>query len=166
LARQVIEKSTPGFDQVVSRFGNNILDEDGNIDRAKLATIVFSEQKSLEDLENIIHPLVREETNRIMGRQTPETIIINEIPLLLEKQMQSLFDYLVIVISSEKNRLARLVNNGFTQDQVKARMSKQVDDETRKASADYLIVNDGDKNQLEKDVEKIWQSLQERKFQS
>lgn len=166
LARQVIEKSTPGFDQVVSRFGNNILDEDGNIDRAKLATIVFSEQKSLEDLENIIHPLVREETNRIMDRQTPETIIINEIPLLLEKQMQSLFDYLVIVISSEKNRLARLVNNGFTQDQVKARMSKQVDDETRKASADYLIVNDGDKNQLEKDVEKIWQSLQERKFQS
>ena len=166
LARQVIEKSTPGFDKVVSRFGNNILDEDGNIDRAKLATIVFSEQKSLEDLENIIHPLVREETNRIMGRQTPETIIINEIPLLLEKQMQSLFDYLVIVISSEKNRLARLVNNGFTQDQVKARMAKQVDDETRRASADYLIINDGDINQLENDVEKIWQSLQERKFQS
>lgn len=166
LARQVIEKSTPGFDKVVSRFGNNILDEDGNIDRAKLATIVFSEQKSLEDLENIIHPLVREETNQIMGRQTPETIIINEIPLLLEKQMQSLFDCLIIVISSEKNRLARLVNNGFTQDQVKARMSKQVDDETRKASADYLIVNDGDKDQLDKDVEKIWQSLQERKFQS
>jgi len=166
LARQVIEKSTPGFDKVVSRFGNNILDEDGNIDRAKLATIVFSEQKSLEDLENIIHPLVREETNRIMSRQTPETIIINEIPLLLEKQMQSLFDCLIIVISSEKNRLARLVNNGFTQDQVKARMAKQVDDETRKASADYLIVNDGDKDQLDKDVEKIWQSLQERKFQS
>jgi dephospho-CoA kinase len=166
LARQVIEKSTPGFDKVVSRFGNNILDEDGNIDRAKLATIVFSEQKSLEDLENIIHPLVREETNRIISRQTPETIIINEIPLLLEKQMQSLFDCLIIVISSEKNRLARLVNNGFTQDQVKARMAKQVDDETRKASADYLIVNDGDLNQLEKDVEKIWQSLQERKFQS
>jgi dephospho-CoA kinase len=166
LARQVIEKSTPGFDKVVSRFGNNILDEDDNIDRAKLATIVFSEQKSLEDLENIIHPLVREETNRIISRQTPETIIINEIPLLLEKQMQSLFDCLIIVISSEKNRLARLVNNGFTQDQVKARMAKQVDDETRKASADYLIVNDGDLNQLENYVEKIWQSLQERKFQS
>lgn len=166
LARQVIEKSTPGFDQVVSRFGNIILDKEGKIDRAKLAAIVFSEQKLLEDLENIIHPLVREETNRIMDRQTPETIIINEIPLLLEKQMQSLFDYLVIVMSSEKNRLARLVNNGFTQDQVKARMSKQVDNETRKASADYLIVNDGDFNQLEKDVEKIWQSLQERKFQS
>jgi dephospho-CoA kinase len=166
IARQVIEKTTSGFDQVVSRFGNSILDNEGNIDRAKLAAIVFSEQKSLVDLEKIIHPLVRQETNRIMDRQTPETIIINEIPLLLEKNMQSLFDYLVIVISSEKNRLSRLVNNGFTQDQVKARMAKQVDDETRRASADYLIINDGDVNQLENDVEKIWQSLQERKFNS
>ena len=166
LARQVIEKSTSGFDQVVSRFGENILDTNGEIDRAKLAAIVFNDQKALTDLENIIHPLVREKSNQIMKEQTPETIIVNEIPLLLEKGMQPLFDFLVIVISSEKNRLARLINSGFTQEQVLARMSKQVDDETRKASADFLIVNDGNLDQLEIDVEKIWQTLQERKFQS
>ena len=166
LARQVIEKSTAGFDQVVSRFGENILDTNGEIDRAKLAAIVFNDQESLTDLENIIHPLVREKSNQIMKEQTPETIIVNEIPLLLEKGMQPLFDFLVIVISSEKNRLARLINSGFTKEQVLARMSKQVDDETRKASADFLIVNDGNLDQLEVDVEKIWQTLQERKFQS
>ena len=166
LARQVIEKSTAGFDQVVSRFGENILDTNGEIDRAKLAAIVFNDQESLTELENIIHPLVREKSNQIMNEQTPETIIVNEIPLLLEKGMQPLFDFLVIVISSEKNRLARLINSGFTKDQVLARMSKQVDDETRKASADFLIVNDGNLDQLEVDVEKIWQTLQERKFQS
>jgi dephospho-CoA kinase len=166
LARQVIEKSTAGFDQVVSRFGENILDTNGDIDRAKLAAIVFNDQESLTDLENIIHPLVREKSNQIMKEQTPETIIVNEIPLLLEKGMQPLFDFLVIVISSEKNRLARLINSGFTKEQVLARMSKQVDDETRKASADFLIVNDGNLDQLEVDVEKIWQTLQERKFQS
>lgn len=166
LARQVIEKSTSGFDQVVSRFGENILDANGEIDRAKLAAIVFNDQELLTDLENIIHPLVREKSNQIMNEQTPETIIVNEIPLLLEKGMQPLFDFLVIVISSEKNRLARLINSGFTKEQVLARMSKQVDDETRKASADFLIVNDGNLDQLEIDVEKIWQTLQERKFQS
>jgi dephospho-CoA kinase len=166
LARQVIEKSTAGFDQVVSRFGENILDTNGKINRAKLAAIVFNDQESLTDLENIIHPLVREKSNQIMNEQTPETIIVNEIPLLLEKGMQPLFDFLVIVISSEKNRLARLINSGFTKEQVLARMSKQVDDETRKASADFLIVNDGNLDQLEVDVEKIWQTLQERKFQS
>jgi dephospho-CoA kinase len=166
LARQVIEKSTAGFDQVVSRFGENILDTNGKINRAKLAAIVFNDQESLTDLENIIHPLVREKSNQIMKEQTPETIIVIEIPLLLEKGMQPLFDFLVIVISSEKNRLARLINSGFTKEQVLARMSKQVDDETRKASADFLIVNDGNLDQLEVDVEKIWQTLQERKFQS
>ena len=166
LARQVIEKSTAGFDQVVSRFGENILDTNGKINRAKLAAIVFNDQESLTELENIIHPLVREKSNQIMNEQTPETIIVNEIPLLLEKGMQPLFDFLVIVISSEKNRLARLINSGFTKEQVLARMSKQVDDETRKASADFLIVNDGNLDQLEVDVEKIWQTLQERKFQS
>ena len=166
LARQVIEKSTSGFNQVVSRFGENILDTNGEIDRAKLAAIVFNDQESLTVLENIIHPLVREKSNQIMNEQTPETIIVNEIPLLLEKGMQPLFDFLVIVISSEKNRLARLINSGFTQEQVLARMSKQVDDETRKASADFLIVNDGNLDQLEVDVDKIWQTLQERKFQS
>jgi dephospho-CoA kinase len=166
LARQVIEKSSAGFNQVVSRFGRNILDSNGDIDRAKLAAIVFNEQKSLTDLENIIHPLVREKSNQIMNKQNPETIIVNEIPLLLEKGMQPLFDFLVIVISSEKNRLARLINSGFTKEQVLARMSKQVDDETRKASADFLIVNDGNLDQLEVDVAKIWQTLQERKFKS
>lgn len=166
LARQVIEKSTSGFNQVVSRFGENILDTNGEIDRAKLAAIVFNDQESLTVLENIIHPLVREKSNQIMNEQTPETIIVNEIPLLLEKGMQPLFDFLVIVISSEKNRLARLINSGFTQEQVLARMSKQVDDETRRASADFLIVNDGNLDQLEVDVDKIWQTLQERKFQS
>ena len=166
LARQVIEKSTAGFDQVVSRFGENILDTNGKINRAKLAAIVFNDQESLTDLENIIHPLVREKSNQIMKEQTPETIIVIEIPLLLEKGMQPLFDFLVIVISSEKNRLARLINSGCTKEQVLARMSKQVDDETRKASADFLIVNDGNLDQLEVDVEKIWQTLQERKFQS
>jgi dephospho-CoA kinase len=166
LARQVIEPQTPGFNKVISRFGNEILSDSGNIDRAKLAQIVFKDDKALKDLENIIHPLVRERTNQIMSQQTAETIIVNEIPLLLEKQMQSLFDFLVIVISSEKNRIERLSQKGISEEQSRARMSKQVDDDTRKAAADFLIINDGNFEQLENDVQKIWQTLQERNFKS
>ena len=166
LARQVIEHDSPGFQKVVALFGPEIVDQDQNIDRTKLAQIVFSNDQALKDLENIIHPLVRDKTNEIMDKQTPETIIVNEVPLLLEKQMQSIYDFLVIVISSEKNRLARLVDNGINLEQAKARMAKQVDDEARKAAADFLIVNDGSLEQLEADVQKIWQTLQERKYQS
>ena len=166
LARQVIEHDSPGFQKVVALFGPEIVDQDQNIDRTKLAQIVFNNDQALKDLENIIHPLVRDKTNEIMDKQTPETIIVNEVPLLLEKQMQSIYDFIVIVISSEKNRLARLADNGINLEQAKARMAKQVDDEARKVAADFLIVNDGSLEQLEVDVQKIWQTLQERKYQS
>jgi len=166
LARQVIEPETPGQKKVISRFGIEILNDKGSIDRAKLAQIVFKDDVALKDLENIVHPLVRERTNQLMSEQTSETIIINEIPLLLEKNMESLFDFLVIVISSEKNRLERLLQRGVSEDQAKARMAKQVDDQARKAAADFLIVNDGNLDQLDADVQKIWQTLQERNFKS
>jgi dephospho-CoA kinase len=166
LARQVIEPQTPGFQQVVDRFGKDFINSDGYIDRGKLAQIVFQDDAALKDLENIIHPLVRNRTNQIIEQHTSETIIINEIPLLLEKKMESLFDFLVIVISSEKNRLERLSKRGLTKEQASARMAKQVSDEQRKAAADFLIVNDGNLDQLEADVQKIWQTLQERSFKS
>jgi dephospho-CoA kinase len=166
LARQVIEPQTPGFQQVVDRFGKDFINSDGYIDRAKLAQVVFLDDAALKDLENIIHPLVRNKTNQIIEQHTSETIIVNEIPLLLEKKMESLFDFLVIVISSEKNRLERLIKRGLTNEQAIARMAKQVTDEERKAAADFLIVNDGNLDQLEADVQKIWQTLQERSFKS
>ena len=166
LARQVIEPQTPGFQQVIARFGKEFVNSEGYIDRAKLAQIVFSDDAALKDLENIIHPLVRNKTNQIIDQHTSETIIINEIPLLLEKKMESLFDFLVIVISSEKNRLERLAQRGLTKDQATARIAKQVSDDERKAAADFLIVNDGNLDQLDADVENIWQTLQERSFKS
>jgi len=166
LARQVIEPETSGYEQVLSRFGKEIVNDKGSIDRAKLAQLVFNDDVALKDLENIIHPLVRERTNKLMSAQTPETIIVNEIPLLLEKKMESLFDFLVIVISNEKNRLERLYQKGLTEDQAKARIAKQVNDDARKAAADFLIVNDGNLDQLDTDVQKIWQTLQERNFKS
>ena len=166
LARQVIEPQTPGFQQVIDRFGKDFVNSEGYIDRAKMAQIVFQDDAALKDLENIVHPLVRSRTNQIIDQHTSETIIVNEIPLLLEKKMESLFDFLVIVISSEKNRLERLAQRGLTTEQATARMSKQVSDDERKAAADFLIVNDGNLDQLEADVEKIWQTLQERSFKS
>ena len=166
LARQVIEPNTPGFQKVLSRFGNQILQENGSIDRQKLAQIVFNDQNSLKDLEEIIHPLVRNKTNELINSQTQETIVVNEVPLLLEKKMEKMFDFLVVVISSEKNRINRLQKRGISEPEAKKRMSLQVSDEVRKSSADFLITNDGNIDQLEADVAKVWQALLERKFKS
>ena len=166
LARQVIEPNTPGFQKVLSRFGNQILQENGSIDRQKLAQIVFNDKNSLKDLEEIIHPLVRNKTSELIDSQTQETIVVNEVPLLLEKKMEKMFDFLVVVISSEKNRINRLQKRGISEPEAKKRMSLQVSDEARKSSADFLITNDGNIDQLEADVAKVWQALLERKFKS
>lgn len=166
LARQVIEPNTPGFQKVLSRFGNQILQENGSIDRQKLAQIVFNDQNSLKDLEEIIHPLVRNKTNELIDSQTQETIVVNEVPLLLEKKMEKMFDFLVVVISSDKNRINRLQKRGISEPEAKKRMSLQVSDEARKSLADFLITNDGNIDQLEADVAKVWQALLERKFKS
>ncbi|MFM8212236.1 MAG: dephospho-CoA kinase [Actinomycetes bacterium] len=166
LARQVIEPNTTGFQKVLSRFGNQILQENGSIDRTKLAQIVFNDQSALKDLEEIIHPLVRNKTNEIIDAQTQETIVVNEVPLLLEKNMENLFDFLVVIISSEKNRINRLLKRGISEIDAKKRMKLQVSDEQRKTSADFLIANDGNIEQLEADVSKVWQALLERKFKS
>ncbi len=166
LARQVIEPNTPGFQKVLSRFGNQILQENGSIDRQKLAQIVFNDKNALKDLEDIIHPLVRSKTNELIDSQTQETIVVNEVPLLLEKNMNSLFDFLVIVVSNEKNRLNRLHKRGISEDEAKKRILLQVSDEQRKSAADFLISNDGTIGQLQADVAKVWQALLERKFKS
>lgn len=166
LARQVIEPNTPGFQKVLSRFGNQILQENGSIDRQKLAQIVFNDNNALKDLEDIIHPLVRGKTNELIDSQTQETIVVNEVPLLLEKNMNSLFDFLVIVVSNEKNRLNRLLKRGISEEEAKKRILLQVSDEQRKSAADFLISNDGTIDQLQADVAKVWQALLERKFKS
>ena len=166
LARQVIEPNTPGYQKVLSRFGNQILQDNGSIDRHKLAQIVFNDPKALKELEEIIHPLVRNKTNDLIDSQTQETIVVNEVPLLLEKKMENLFDFLVVVVSSEKNRINRLLKRGISEEEAKKRMKLQVSDEQRKSSADFLISNDGNIEQLEADVSKVWQALSERKFKS
>ncbi len=166
LSRQVIEPNTPGFQKVLSRFGNQILQENGSIDRQKLAQIVFNDKSALKDLEDIVHPLVRSKTNEMIDAQTQETIVVNEIPLLLEKNMENLFDFLVVVVSSEKNRINRLIKRGLSEEEAKKRMALQVSDEIRKSSADFLISNDGNLEQLQADVSKVWQALLERKFKS
>ena len=166
LARQVIEPNTPGFQKVLSRFGNQILQENGSIDRQKLAQIVFNDKNALKDLEDIIHPLVRGKTDELIDSQTQETIVVNEVPLLLEKNMNSLYDFLVILVSNEKNRLNRLHKRGISEDEAKKRILLQVSDEQRKSAADFLISNDGTIDQLQADVAKVWQALLERKFKS
>jgi dephospho-CoA kinase len=165
LARQAIEKGSPGFDEVVSTFGNEIL-SDGEIDRQRLGTIVFKDAAKRKQLEAIVHPRVQEAlANKIKGL-SPGDILIYEIPLLAETGSAKKFDYVITVESDIENRLDRLFERGLEEDEAQRRIDAQASQSEREAVADYVIVNDGERADLFGEVAKVWEGeLQPRLVQ-
>jgi dephospho-CoA kinase len=160
LSRDVIERGTPGFERVVARFGDEVLTE-GNIDRKKLAEVVFNDSRARLDLEEIIHPLVRLALNKVVVTAKDKEIVINQIPLLVETGGAERFNKVIVVHSSEEVRRERLRARGMFGSDIDARITAQASDEERLAIADYLIRNDGSRDDLLRQVEEIYEQLQE-----
>lgn len=156
LSRDVIERGTPGFDEVVARFGDVIL-VDGEISRSKLAEIVFVDEKARKDLESIIHPRVREIAERVVARAPEDAIVINEIPLLFETQGQGRFDLVITVEASDESRTKRLIDRGLKSYQIEIRISAQASRAERESISDYVIENDEGLEELERKVRMLWE---------
>lgn len=156
LARIVIERGSEGFDEVVARFGETIL-ANGDINRKALAEIVFSDPSAKSDLEGIIHPRVQKLFSQALIDNDPATNLIYEIPLLVETDAASKFDFIVTVEADEELRIERLLARGMFISDIKARLANQVPPEARIAIADAVIVNDGDEDHLLRQVENLWE---------
>ena len=156
LARDVIERGTEGFDEILVRFGDDVLRE-GNLDRAKLAEIVFSDDIARKDLEAITHPKIRAAFDEVVAGLAPEAILVSQIPLLAESDYPYPFDFVVTVSASEDTRRARLINRGMKDYQVTQRMQAQATDAQRAAVADAILVNDGSEDDLLRHVENLYE---------
>jgi dephospho-CoA kinase len=165
LARQAIEKGSPGFSEVVSAFGEEILN-DGEIDRQRLGTIVFKDAAKRKQLEAIVHPRVQEALASKIKSLSPGDILIYEIPLLVETGAAKKFDYVITVESDIENRLDRLFERGLEEDEAQRRIDAQASQSEREAVADFVIVNDGERADLFGEVAKVWEGeLQPRLVQ-
>ena len=161
LARQVVERGTPGFDQIVAQFGDEIL-KNGDLDRAALASLIFTDPKKRLELEQITHPLIRQEFAKIIKSLPEDAIVVNQIPLLVESKHDYKFDYIVTVSTSEEIRVARLLKRGLTKDQITKRIQAQATDTEREVIADLIIKNEKSKEELFTQVEKLWELLQSK----
>lgn len=141
LAREVIERGSPGYEEVITAFGDSILSE-GQIDRAKLAAVVFKEEDLRKKLESIIHPLVREAGEKLARNLPSGAILVNQIPLLIESDGAKRFDYVVTVSASEDIRRERLRLRGLKDYEITERMAAQVGDIEREKIANFIIRND------------------------
>jgi len=155
LSRDVIERGTPGYESVLAEFGDEIL-TDGEINRAALAEIVFKDQKKRELLEGIIHPLVRDRAESLMRNVPNNSIVVNQIPLLVETDGAKRFDYIITVSASEDLRRKRLIERGMKEYEIAKRLQAQVDDRAREAIADHVLTNNGSLDDLQRSVEDLW----------
>lgn len=144
LAREAVQKGSAGLAQVVERFGQQITDEQGNLDRAALRAIVFNDTSARQDLEAIIHPIVRSLTQQRMAEAQTEGAIycITVIPLLAESGRQSHYDYVIVVDVDEQTQLQRLLDrDGNSEAQSRRIIASQASREERLEIADYVIEN-------------------------
>ena len=156
LARDVIERGTEGFDEVIARFGDEILSQ-GIIDRSKLAAIVFSDSSMRQDLEAIVHPRIRQEFDSIVSGLEGDSILISQIPLLVESKNEYPFEFVITVSAPEEIRRARLLERGMKNFQITKRIEAQSSDQAREAIADAIIHNTGDKDHLLRQVENLYE---------
>ena len=154
LAREVIERGSPGYEEVITAFGDSILSQ-GQIDRAKLAAVVFKEVDLRKKLESIIHPLVREAAEKLAKNLPSGAILVNQIPLLVESDGAKRFDYVVTVSADEEIRRERLRLRGLKDYEITERMAAQVADLDREKIANYILRNDGRIDELTRAVEAL-----------
>ena len=159
LAREVLERGSKGFEEVVTAFGDQIL-KNGDIDRAKLGEIVFKDPEKLRNLESITHPLIRAAFKAFVDQSPSDAIVINQIPLLVESKANYNFDVVITVSASEEIRKNRLIKRGMTEAEINRRIAAQASELEREKISDYIIRNEGNTSDLLGEVEKIWDKLQ------
>lgn len=164
LARKAVEPGTRGHDEVVERFGANVLAPGGALDREALASIVFADPAARRDLEAIVHPEVR----RLFAEgceayRDTDRVVVFSAPLLVETGMHTAFEVLVLVSTSVETQIERLLRDrAMSEDQVRARIDAQAPLEEKAAIADVILDNEGDLDELEAQVDSLWNELRTR----
>jgi dephospho-CoA kinase len=162
-ARDALARGTSGFEAVVERFGRGVVGPDGELDRAALATRVFSDPQHLRDLEAIVHPVVdRRIAQGIAAQAGTDHVVVVDSPLIVESGRRDMFEVLVVVSASEQTQLRRLELRGLDPADVRRRIASQSSLEEKVAAADVVLDNEGDLPGLERQVGSLWADLTSR----
>jgi dephospho-CoA kinase len=157
LAREVVAVGSAGLDAIRSRFGDGVMDSDGALDRGALGEVVFADAQARGDLESITHPLIAARTRLLMESAAPGTIVVHDVPLLVEKHMSAHYHLTVVVGADEDIRVARLTGERrFSDADARARVAAQATDRERWEAADVWLDNTGAVDSLLARVDALW----------
>jgi dephospho-CoA kinase len=160
IAREVVEPGTPGLAAVVAAFGEEILTEDGRLDRPALGAIVFADEERRKVLEGILHPLIGERSAALVEAAGPDDLVIHDIPLLVEAGIADSFDAVVVVDAPVELQVERMLRDrGWTREDAESRIAAQAGREDRLAVATYVVDNTGSLDELGARVREVYDAL-------
>jgi len=155
-ARNVVERGKPGLEQVVRRFGPDVLDASGNLDRAALRALIFSDSASRQALDAILHPLIRADMEQ-QAAMVNGPYLVMAIPLLIESgRARDRVDRVLVVDVDEALQLKRVqARDGSSETHARAILAAQASREARLAAADDVLRNSGSVADLRQAVDRL-----------
>jgi len=162
IARDIVAPGSPCLEEIRSAFGDRVLHEDGSLNREALATIVFTDESARLQLNELTHPRINDEMKRqIALTHARDGVCLIAIPLLVSEHLERLgLDAIIVVDCPTEIALERLVTDRqFDRDHARSRIASQISREERNALGDYVVVNDGTRDQLERKIDDLWSVL-------
>lgn len=163
LGHRAMEQGTEAYEEIVREFGRSVLREDGAVDRNALAEIVYGDGRRLTVLNGIIHPYVRREIQTQIERLSPERVFVLESAILFEAGCDILCDEVWGVITEDEIRVRRLMEGrGYSRDKALGIMRRQMSNRELAGRCDRILVNDGDTDELLRQIHKFWENMLEK----
>ena len=165
LARAAVQPGSPALQGIQEKFGADVLDSTGSLNREALGKLIFHDPDAREALNAIVHPRVRElyeaELSAIQA-ETPDAVVVYAVPLLAEARSVSEFDAVIVAHAPEEVRLARLQEHrGFSEEDARARVGSQVSDEARLAMADSVVDCSGSLEETRSAAHELFDELED-----
>ena len=162
VTRGALRSDGAGFGPVVERFGREILDDSGEIDRARLGRMVFGDPGNLRELERILHPIVGRIGRVLVEEADTDVVVIEAIKMLEGGRSRELCDQIWVVASDKALQLERLqATRGMSEQDGRQRLASQSSQEWKMQQADRVIFNTGSMQDLEWQVDELWQFVVE-----
>ncbi len=155
IARQVVKKGQPALDEIISAFGNDVITDDGELDRKKVGSIVFSDGDKLKILNKITHKYIFAEMKRQIDESDAEIIVL-DVPLLFQDDFPFDCDLTVAVVAYKSERIRRIMDrDGISKEFAEKRILSQLSDDEYKRLADICFENNGDNDKIKEFVKKL-----------
>lgn len=158
VSREVVEPGTEGLSEVVEHFGAEVLDEDGRLNRAALARVVFGDDAARRVLNGIVHPRVAARTAELIAAAPEDAVVVHDVALLVENGYQADYHLVVVVDAPVEQRVRRLVDRGLSAEDARSRIEAQADEQQRRAAADVWLDNGSDQSELLAEVDRLWRT--------